>query len=676
MWTVDIDVGGTLTDGLFTNGEKVVCVKVDTTPHDLTVCLFDCLGQGAAQAGFDDTGRFLEEIELIRWSTTITSNVLAESHGPRIGLLVSTGQEKRLYGEEARSVVLGRLVAEADVIGVVESADEPEIMNAARSLLEKGVRRICVSMKNSHRDPRRELSVKRTIDQQYPDHFLGSVPVLAGIDISQSAEDQTRTYCALINAYTHGALAATLFKAEDELRETSRYRGSFLVSHINGGVAGIAKTRAIDTIESGPILGIHGSAFLAKMYGLKDVVAMDIGGTTAKVSVLRNAEPIYRKPSDFFGISVGISLPYLRSIALGGGSVVKVSPGGGGAAAANKPGVQLGPESMGSFPGPACYALGGDQPTLTDAFVAAGIINPDYFLGGTKPIDKELARQTIEEMVAKPLQISVEESCKAIIDRAFEMAAEMIGVAKAELKMDFSKHVLFAYGGNGGLFACGVAEKAGLNTVQLFSLGPVFSAFGSSVSGVCHVYERSLPGTKISEESIPKISQLLEEMKAEGIKDLLGEGIQPKGLSFAVEFDVARNGGRSVPTAVTESSLKNSQELKAALLGSSAGGAKVDDLSVELMRLRVNKSMPTPRIAEHPMEGADSSHAKTGTRAVGWGSASKQAQIYRWESLKPGNRVAGCAVIEGINSTQFIPEGWTMVMDRFGNGTVTRNSKK
>ncbi len=674
MWTVDIDVGGTLTDGLFTNGQNLVCVKVDTTPHDLTVCLFDCLGQGAAQADFHDASRFLEEIELIRWSTTITSNVLAESHGPRIGLLVSAGEEKRLYGAEPRSIVLNRLVAEADVIGVNESADESEIMNAARSLLEKGVRRICVSMKDSHRDPQRELAVKRTIDQQYPDHFLGSVPVLAGIDISQSAEDQTRTYCALINAYTHGALAATLFKAEDELRETSRYMGSFLVSHINGGVAGIAKTKAIDTIESGPILGIHGSAYLARMYGLNDVVAMDIGGTTAKVSVLKNAEPIYRKPSDFFGISVGISLPYLRSIALGGGSVVKVHPAGAG----EKRGVQLGPESMGSFPGPACYALGGDQPTLTDAFVTAGIINPEYFLGGTKPIDKDLARQTIEEMVAKPLHISVDEACKTIIDRAFEMAAGTIGAAQAELQMDFSNHVLFAYGGNGGLFACGVAEKAGLKSVRLFSLGPVFSAFGSSVSGVCHVYERSLPGIKISEGSMGQIRQLLEEMKAEGIKDLLGEGIQPKGLSFAIEFDVTRNGGHSVPAPVAESSLKNSQDLKAALTGgrSPAGGEPVADVLLELVRLRVNKAMPAPRIAERPMEGPDSSHAKTGTRAVGWGSADGVAQIYRWESLKPGNRIAGCAVIEGINSTQFIPQSWVMVMDRFGNGTVSRNSKK
>ncbi len=668
MWTVDIDVGGTLTDGIFTNGANLACVKVDTTPHDLTVCLFDCLAQGAASLGFPGTTEFLENVELIRWSTTITSNVLAESRGPRIGLLVSRGHEADLYGAEPRSLVLDRLLNGDDVIGIDASAGETEIMNAARSLLEKGVRRICVSLEGSHRDPARELSIKKIIDQQYPDHFLGSVPVLAGSDISKSSEDRTRTYCALINAYTHGALAATLFKAEDELRETSRYAGTFLVSHINGGVAGIAKTKAIDTIESGPILGLHASAFLAKAYGASDVIAMDIGGTTAKVGVLRNAEPIYRKPADFFGISVGISLPYLRSIALGGGSVIKAvgNP--------QAPDIQLGPESMGSFPGPACYGLGGDQPTLTDAFVTAGLINPDFFLGGTKPIDRALARQTIEELVARPLRLSAEEACKAIVGRAFALVAQIIASAQADLQQDLSKHTLFAYGGNGGLFACGVAEKAGLHRVQLFSLGPVFSAFGSSVSEICHVYERAAPDAPISDANLSRIRQALEEMKAEGVKDLLGEGIRPDGVSHAVELEVSTKGRPSVSVPCPESSFRSAKELQAALAAAlgMAGKAHGGAIALELIRVRVNKAMSKPRLVEHPLQGSDSSQARTGTRPVSWGSHDGEAQLYRWESLQPGNRVEGCAVLEGINTTYFIPEGWVMLVDRFGNGALTR----
>jgi acetophenone carboxylase len=660
MWTVDIDVGGTLTDGLFTSGDNSVCVKVDTTPHDLTLCLLDCLSQGAAKLDFADAVAFLEEVELIRWSTTITSNVLAELHGPRIGVLVSQGHEKDLYGGEAHSAVLNRLLTERDVIGMKDSQSETEVMNAARFLLENGVRRICISLKGGHRHPERELALKRIIDSQYPDHFLGSVPVLAGSDISKSSDDRTRTFCAVINAYTHGALAATLFKAEDELRQTSRYAGVFLVSHINGGVAGIAKTRAIDTIESGPVLGIIGSAHLAKLHGLKNVAALDVGGTTAKFSVLADGEPIYRKPSDLFGIPIDVSLPYLRSIALGGGSVVKPLD------AKKDPAVQLGPESMGSYPGPACYGLGGERPTLTDAFVTAGLINPDYFLGGTKQIDRELARKTIEEAVARPLGLPVEETCKRIISRAFEIVAQMIANSQGELGKDLSKHTLFAYGGNGGLFACGVAEKTGLNAVQVFALGPVFSAFGSSVSDICHVYERIVPEPEISETSVSRIRQLLEEMKAEGTQDLLGEGIRPEKLSYTMEFEVARH---AAPLACPEAALGSAKELEKALR---SAGAPAGAISLDLLRLRVKKEMPKPRLAERALQGADSAHARLGKRAVSWGSGKGEAQIYRWELLQPGNRVEGCAVLEGVNTTYFIPDGWVMTLDGYGNGTLSR----
>lgn len=671
MWTADIDVGGTLTDGVFSDRENVVCVKVDTTDHDLTVCLFDCLGQGAAKLGFSETGQFLDQVELIRWSTTITSNVLAALAGPRIGLLVSSGREKDLYGKKAPSVVLNRLLSERDVIGLSGSAAEGEIMNAARSLLECGVRRICVSLGGSHHNPQSEISIKRTIEQQYPDHFLGAVPVLAGSDVSKSSDDQTRTYCALINAYTHGALAATLFKAEDELRETHKYAGSFLVSHINGGVAGIAKTKAIDTIECGPMLGVLGSAYLAKLYGVSDLIAMDIGGTTAKISLLRNGEAVYRKPSEFFGIPVEISLPDLRSIALGGGSVVKVP------ADAQMEGIELGPESMGSYPGPACYGLGGEKPTLTDAFVAAGIINPDYFLGGTKPLDRELARQTIKKSVAQPLHLSEDEACRIIIDRAFQVVANLIASTRAKLQQDVTEWNLFAYGGNGGLFACGVAEKSGLDHVQIFSLGPVFSAFGSSVSDISHVYERALRGAVVSDGSVTSLRQLLEEMKAEAVKDLLGEGIRPDGLNYAVEFEIFDREGSLVPVRCPESSLQGAQELQAALaaaLGVTAG-AQEGELSLELIRVRARKSMSKPRLAEHSLVGPDSSHARIGLRQVSWGSRSGEAQIYRWEALQPGNRVEGCAILEGESTTYFIPDDWEMIVDHLGNGSLRRSGE-
>jgi N-methylhydantoinase A len=666
--TVDIDVGGTLTDGIFIKDASTVCVKVDTTPHDLTVCLFDCLTQGATQLGFDDVDAFLECVDLIRWSTTITSNVLAEQRGPRLGLMVSRGHEFDFYGETHRSVWLDRLISTQNIIGVDASTSEAEIMNAARGLLEAGVRRICVSLKGADRNPDSEMRIKRIIEQQYPDHFLGSVPVLAGSDIGGGADDRTRTYCALINAYTHGALAATLFKAEDELRDAHRYHGAFFVSHINGGVAGIAKTKAIDTMESGPILGIHGSSYLAKEFGLSDVIALDVGGTTAKLSLLQNGEPLFRKPTDFFGIPVGLSLPYLRSVALGGGSVVRpASPG-------ENCSVRLGPDSMGAYPGPACYGLGGDQPTLTDAFVCAGLINPDYFLGGTKPIDRDLARRTIEEHLADPLHVSVDEACATVISRGFQLVADMVSNAQSELKKDLSKHTLFAYGGNGGLFACGAAEKAGLGSVYVFNLGPVFSAFGSSVSDISHVYERAIYIAPLEEKDLDRIRRALEDMKAESVKDLLGEGLRLTDLTHAIELEVSQKGHPGIAMVVPESAL---QSLKATMSHvvaalNNSGSVQHGDLGIDLIRLQVKKSMLKPQLPQLPLLGADSSRAWKGSRRVAWGSKSGSAQIYRWESLQPGNGLEGCAVLEGAHSTYLVPEGWILEMDTYGNGKLRR----
>jgi N-methylhydantoinase A/oxoprolinase/acetone carboxylase beta subunit len=668
--TVDIDVGGTLTDGLFSKDGAAVCVKVDTTPHDLTVCLFDCLVQGATQLGFEDVDAFLECVDLIRWSTTITSNVLAEQRGPRLGLIVSDGHETDFYGETQQSVLLDRLISRQNVIGVEVDATEAQIMNIARGLLETGVRRICVSLAGADRHPQPELRIKGVIEEQYPDHFLGSVPVLIGSDIGRGADDRTRTYCALINAYTHGALAATLFKAEDELRDAHHYRGNFFVSHINGGVAGIGKTKAIDTMESGPILGIHGSGHVAKQLGLSDVIALDVGGTTAKVSVLEKGEPLFRRPTDFFGIPVGLTLPYLRSVALGGGSVIRpVAPGA-------SPAVTLGPESASSFPGPVCYGLGGDQPTLTDALVCAGLINPDYFLGGTKLLDREPAARAIQEQVADPLQMSLHEACREVIGHAFQLVADVMLHAEGELGRDFSKYTLFAYGGNGGLFACGAAERAGLGSVYMFNLGPVFSAFGSSVSDISHVYERAVYCSLASDKDLEVARHALREMKAEGMKDLLGEGLRLTGIDHSIELEVSSNGQQSAALLVPESSLESVSSLTAriaAALGNTNRG-EPGNVCIDLVRLQIKKAMPKPPLTKLALDGPAASHALKGERPVAWGSKKGSAKIYRWESLRPGNRLEGCAVLEGAQSTYFVPEGWALEMDAFGNAKLQRRA--
>jgi len=655
MYSVDIDVGGTLTDGLFSDGHRTVCAKVDSTPHDLTVCLFECLSQGAAQLGFSDLGSLLEKVELLRWSTTITSNVLAELRGPKLGLLVSHGQEKNLYGSDESSPLLNKLVEERNVIGI-DGMHDPAVLNAVRLLLENGVRRICISLKGALQDPEPEQRLKRVIDEQYPDHYLGSVPVLAGSDLCQNTDDTTRTSYAVINAYIHSALAATLFKAEDELRYTQGYSRPFLISHINGGVAGVSKTRAIDTLESGPVLGIYGAAYLAKTYGLRRVLAMDVGGTTAKLGVIRDGEPVHTQQTDLFGIPLRVSLPYLRSIALGGGSVVAVKENG----------VRLGPESMGSFPGPACYGLGGDRATLTDVFVTAGLIDPEYFLGGSKALDLAAASQAIHSQVASTQGISVEQACDVIIDTAYDMVAAMIAKASQELREDLSDYALFAYGGNGGLFACGVAQRSRLQTAYLFDLGPVFSAFGSSVSDICHVYERSFHLLLREGTDAAPLNQVLNEMRSQGVRDLLGEGISPENTECSVELEVSRAGEATLCVKCPQLRLDSGTDLRRVL----TPGLR-EDATVEFVRMRVRKAISKRVLVRKEKGDSDPSGALIGKRRVANVGGKQEAALYRWELLRPGNVVPGASILESANSTYLVLPGWSLEMDHYGNALIT-----
>jgi acetophenone carboxylase len=261
----------------------------------------------------------------------------------------------------------------------------------------------------------------------------------------------------------HTPLAVALFKAEDQLLEQHNYRRPVYIAHVNGGVARVSKTKAVDTAESSPYFGLNACAWWARRYGHAKVLALDVGGTTAKLGVIADGKPMTVEHGDLLGVPLQTPWTLLRSQAVGGGSVVHADG-------------TLGPESQGAFPGPACYDLGGREATLTDAFVAAGLLNPERFLGGRRALRVDLARDALGEI-----------DPEAVIDTAADMVA---AVARDALALsgegDFE---LYCFGGNGGNFAARVAERLGLARAYVFALGPVLSAFGSSVAEICQVYE-------------------------------------------------------------------------------------------------------------------------------------------------------------------------------------------
>lgn len=646
MYTVDIDTGGTMTDGLVWDGTTMATVKVDTTPHDLTVSFRELLGEAARQLGFGDLRAFLDEVSLIRWSSTITSNTLGERKGAKLGLLVRPGSERSLYGD-GPSPAVGTLVAERNVVGVDAGPGGPNgdgqaVLEAVRGLLEDGARRICVSL-DSFPETAQEETVKRIVESQYRDHYLGSVPVLLASDMAQVDDAQTRTHYALINAYVHGQLANSLFKTEDLLRYDEGWTGALLVGHTNGGVARVGKTKAVDTIESGPVFGTHAAAWYARRYGLDRVVCLDVGGTTAKASVVEAGEPRYTRDGSLFGIPVRVPLALLRSAPLGGGSVVR--PDGRG-------GVTLGPESMGAAPGPACYGLGGDQATLTDAFVVLGYLDPAGFLGGRRRLDVDQARAALERRVAGPLGVPVEDAARRIADAAVGMVAELVGSTLARAGIDPGGAVLFAYGGNGGLFAAPVAERLSIPGARIFGLGPVLSAFGSAVSDVVHVYERSLGVT--AGQGHDAVVAAADDMTAAGRRDLAGEGFDPAEAVTEVELDV--HDGTEYRTVRAAAAAQALARLD--------GGTHVDVVRVRVRR-HLASCQPPPRESRSQGEPAQR------TLLLADGSTAR-VPVHDWAGLGPGRHVDGPALAAGGSMTCLVPPGWVLDVDNLGDAALRR----
>ncbi|CAI07450.1 Related to beta-subunit of acetone carboxylase, possible subunit of acetophenone carboxylase [Aromatoleum aromaticum EbN1] len=656
MYTVDIDTGGTMTDALVSDGEQRHAIKVDTTPHDYTVSFNGCLSEAAKRLGYPSTEAFLAKVGMIRWSSTITTNVLGERRGSKVGLLVTEGNEENLYGT-VQSPVVGELVDERNIIGLPSNPTAVDILSGVKQLLEGGVRRICVCLANAFPDNGAEREIKAVIEDQYPDHIIGAVPVLLGSEMAPLRHDQTRVHYSLMNAYTHTQLATSLFKAEDLLRDDHNWTGPLLIGNTNGGVARIGKTKSVDTIESGPVFGTFGGAYMARLYGLKDVVCFDVGGTTTKASIIRDGQPMFQRGGELMEVPVQSSFAMLRSAVVGGGSIARV----------RDKSVTLGPESMGAAPGPACYGLGGNEATLTDALLALGYLDPNNFLGGRRQLKVDLARAAIERNVAKPLGVSLEVAALSIRDEAVAMMTELLQATLAEAKLTAQDAALFAFGGNGPMFAAFVAERLGVQAAYAFNLGPVFSAFGSAISDVVHVYERGVDlrwNATVKGQLLPT----LDALQTQAERDLKGESFDPAKAAYVWELDFGTTEAEVSTVRAELAQSAASTVLDALTQAVTAAGVA----SLPLLGARLSSRFV---VGAHGMKKrADRVPAEApASREMRFNGASEAASpVYRWETMNVGDIAVGPAVVNGSTLTCPIPPRWQLRVDDYGNAELSR----
>jgi N-methylhydantoinase A/oxoprolinase/acetone carboxylase beta subunit len=507
MNSIDIDVGGTFTDLVLTYRDQTVIRKAPTTPYDLSVCFSNVIQEGAQAVGLR-METLLPEVDMLRYSTTIALNRLLERKGPRLGLITTEGHEDTtLLGrgaqwidgtrvQERRNLSIQKkpepLIPRDMIVGVKERVDsggavirpldENDVREKVRYLVGKGARAFVVSLLWGFLNPVHEKKVKEIIRSEYQEFHIGYMPVVLAGQVVGKLGEYERSMAAILDAYLQRSMQIELSTCWDKLRDRG-YKRSLSMIQSSGGIAEVFKTSASRTFNSGPVSGLMGAHHIAKSLGIHNVVMADMGGTSFDVGlVVRDSVRSYDFRPVIDRWMVGITMIKTLSIGAGGGSIAWLNK-------LLKNQLQVGPRSAGSMPGPVCFNRGGSEPTVTDADVVLGYINPDFYYGGKMVLNKRKAAQSIRDKIANPLGLTVEEAA-AIIRRIVD--ANMSSAIMKEVHLrgySPEEFILFAAGGAGATHVEGF--RADVPKAVIFPFSPVFCAYGSSTMDVMHVYEHS-----------------------------------------------------------------------------------------------------------------------------------------------------------------------------------------
>ena len=636
---INIDNGGTLTDICIFQNDEVSRAKVVTTPYDLSKCFFDGLKKASAVVyGDENLGRLLEEVDVIRYSTTQGTNALVERKGPRLGLLLSAGstvpEKMKAEDPEVFDALVGARIATIDQSVLGSEAGELEVVRLINALTAAGANRIIVSLDGASFE-NDEQRLFKVVLRRYPRHLLGAVPILCGSDLTCDLDPVRRTWTAVINSFLHPAMEKFLYNAENGLR-AYRTKQPLLIFRNDGDASRVAKTTAVKTYSSGPRGGMEGMRSYASAYGIDDMVAIDVGGTTTDISLVENGVVRSHRRGLIEGVQTSFPLCDVVSSGVGGSSIIRVADGE----------IKVGPESVGGLPGPACFGLGGKEATMTDGFLVSGLLDPDTFFGGQMKLDRERALSAIEEAVARPLGLPVDQAV-ALMEEAWVGKVARSIKAYDGLTGDT---VLAAFGGAGPFAVCRIADQVGIDRVLIPGLAPVFSAFGLAFSDIAHEYAAPLRGRQVSD--VRECRDALIERTRRG---MFAEGATLEECSIEEALTLTDAAGERV----------------IAFSGDVLPSALPADARVSLA-LTVVKPIAKPSLSNQfgPQTGKA---LAAGTRRVlidgGW----RDLPLYRVEDQTPGVGADGPAVLEEAFFTCRIDAGWRFQINAARDISLTKH---
>ena len=674
---IAVDIGGTFTDlaAFDESGRRLMFGKALSTHGSLV---------DGIQSAMDGASIASSDAYLFLHGSTIAINTLLERTGADTALLITEGfrdiyeigrvnrpdaynlffsKHEPLVKRSSRFEVSERLLADGSIH---KTLDEDAVRTLARSLNDRGVEAVAILLLHSYRNPSHERRVKQIVAQEMPSAF-----VTASHELSQEYREFERVSTVVANAYVGPRVSAYLLQLENHL-EKHGFGGDFFVVQSTGGLFPVEHARrdCVRMLESGPAAGVIGAQAICAQLGLKDAIAFDMGGTTAKAGVISEGKPLTTGSALIGGyekaLPIQIPMMDIFEVGTGGGSIARVGEGNA---------LRVGPQSAGSMPGPACYGRGGTEPTVTDANVLLGRLDADNFLGGEMKLDVAAARRVMQDKLATPLGLDLIQAADGILRIAVTTMSYSVKAVTTERGLDAGHFMMIVYGGAGPLHGSAIAREIGIKKVLIPFAPGYFSAYGMLFSDLRYDYVRSC-FRKLDDVSFEEIEALYAAMEKEGRAAIAGSAIRPDdiiieraadmryvGQEHAVTVDLP---GKAFIDKDRAAIKRRFDEVHAIRYGTSAPKEPADLVSLRMTVLGTMKKPPRHSVekgGEAPPEIALRTQKPVYFRHHGFVSTS----VYRRAALLAGNHIDGPALIEEHASTTVVQPGDKLTVDELGN---------
>ena len=669
---IAVDIGGTFTDlvAVDDNGQ-VFRSKSLTTPDDLARGINDCL----KGANVDVAGA-----SFFVHGSTVTINAVLERKGARTGLITTQGFRdvyeigrgnrpegynlffKRpvpLVPRDLRLEVDERLYATGEVLTPLGEKSATATISALKAA---GVESVAVCLLHAYANAAHEQRLGELLRQQFPEAYVS-----LSHEILREFREYERTSTTVLNSYV-GPLVSNYLVSLEKMLGVAGFRGTFRVMQSNGGVmsAETAKKMPVTMMESGPVAGVIAAAHLGETLDCRHVISFDMGGTTAKSSLIKDFHPEVTSSYYVGGYVSGhpMMLPVVDIVEVGngGGSVAWIDPAGG---------LKVGPQSAGAAPGPACYGKGGSEPTVTDANLIAGRIDPEYFLGSGIRLQRDKAAQAIVEKIGKPLGLSLEEAALGILTIAnFNMSLSVRAVS-VEKGYDPRDCALVPSGGGGALHAMAIARELSVPRVIIPPMPAYFSALGMLMADLKHDYVQTFV-RELAETTGAEIAHAFSTLEKSATATLTEEGSKSEQILLRRFLDMRYRGQEyTLPVPVTEDlrAVTDFTPIRARFdqLHQEHYGHSAPKEPVMMVNLRLSALGKFENKLPLTSASRDEDRGERGRRPVIFESRSVDCPIYLRNGFKAGDRLEGPAVIEEMGATILVYPGDRMQVNEFGH---------